>query len=88
MLIYSIASSIILGTASGYLYATLFLEQKNKIYVQDSTIKFSIYSILRIICFAFLFYYLLPFKTINPILVLLFFLITFWLLILKRGRII
>lgn len=83
--VQSIISSIAIGTIVGLLYGLSFL---NKVKKAHSPFLLSINIFLRLVTISFLFYYLLSFKIINSIIVMLFFLMSFWFLILKKERII
>ena len=91
----SIILSIVIGIVSGFIYGLSFFESRMRALssYQDSNIqnfyfKNSLLSIIRILSLIFIFYYLLPLESINSILVLLFFVLTFWLFILKKEKII
>lgn len=88
--------SLIIGTITGLLYGLSFLTRKKALWFYDEPgssvnriyIKILLFSITRLLCFAFLFYYLLIFRSTSLIMILLSFVMAFWLVILKSERII
>lgn len=90
--------SILIGTLIGFIYGLSFLGQRKKALSHYSKLesidiskihaKIFLLSILRIVCLLFFIFYLLRLKSTNLIIVLIFFLLAFWLVILKDERII
>ena len=90
----SIILSVAVGALSGLLYGLSFLNSRKKAFLiyQTSVNKFhlnsTLISAIRILGLGALFYYTLKFKHINFLIVVLTFLISFWLTILKKEKII
>jgi len=90
--------SIIIGIISGILYGLSFVMQRKALvyyfdhsndykFIKKEKIKTFLFSIIRVLSLIILFYLLLLRPT-NLIIILISFLLTFWLVILKSERII
>lgn len=94
MTLLSIISSIILGSCIGAIYAYFFMHQKRKILSMHThdhampslkkTIIRSVLSIMRLAFLAVVWLFILRWESIQFILVLPCFIITFWLILLKQ----
>ncbi len=93
--IQSIILSVVIGIIIGIIYGLSFLIQRKKalsIYESIDLKRFYlttiILNIIRIVCLFLLFYFIFPSKSINFIIVMLSFIVTFWITILKKEMII
>ena len=77
--------SLILGSCAGLIYGLFFFHQRRRVLLsnkQRQPLRTAIaYGIARLITIALLWFIVLHYPTLNPILVLVSFLITFWLVV-------
>ncbi len=89
MAVYSALVSACIGIFTGLMYGLSFVLQQRRVFrvtasEQPNLLVVSLLSIVRFSILATLWYYLLRWPSIDFILVLMFFLVTFWLIILKK----
>ena len=81
--------SLLLGVAAGLIYGLIFLQSKKfNIKTPEKKTNFILLFGLRITGVILFFLFLLPLENINHILVLISMLITFWVVVLKKERVI